>query len=872
MKEAIILCTAFLLALSGLVSAEPSVDSVAGALEHGQAATITGSGFGAKNPAAPLVWDDCEGITPTDRWDEALPDQAPDSDYNIQYRNSSYRGVETPHEYSSRYLVGGHYDTCPNQDQPKSRKGYSVSVSKNMTSDTTYAHWYQRMDPLWPDCVNPNHKFDSIQTGTSIYDNWGGIFAYVGYEGNEGYPCFGNTLRVKQDNPTWDDNPNAEDPSLGLVKNIKQEWVKHELLRYHGQQSDGWLEAYLDNHLVWEPREQDSTDRAANSAWWTDKYPSLDPGSYSIGGFYRYEYCAQGGTSGHADAFKYFDDIYLDTTMARVILADNENYSQATIVEPQPPTAWSDNSIDVTVNLGKITGDTAYLFVFDADNNRNGVGYTVTIGEGPACTDSDNDGYNSSQAGCGPADCNDSDPSVNPAAAEICGNGIDEDCSGEDEACANPNITSTSGTVSHGSTISISGSDFGSKDPVSPWLYDDFENGIDGTPVSGNSPEVGGAIYQQYDIDDPDLAYYDTDGQAYNGLQAYYQDDNLGDSTIDACYVEGQASQTRYLSYRFYRTGTETGVWKVDRQTSNLGNGYNNAPYDDPPNFGWWPNSESVGMYYNDCDNFYQGLSTAAALTVTNDEWHRIEQWIEISTVDTNDGTWQFWRDLSLAYSNTSHTNCLSSCSNGCQIDTWMFPGIVNEDVYAPPGPDWEWWVDCLYIDDTRMRVELGDDPVWDNCTERVIQLPHTTWNDTTIDITVKQGLFSDGETAYLFVIDENGDASEGYPVTIGSDCVDADSDGYNAPQIGCGVADCDDNNASINPGASEIIGNGIDEDCDGTDLEYMYHRADTSMDGCIVMVELVSFIDLWKVTASDIPMGELMEAIGLWRQGTGCS
>lgn len=45
----------------------------------------------------------------------------------------------------------------------------------------------------------------------------------------------------------------------------------------------------------------------------------------------------------------------------------------------------------------------------------------------------------------------------------------------------------------------------------------------------------------------------------------------------------------------------------------------------------------------------------------------------------------------------------------------------------------------------------------------------------------------------------------------IGNVCdLDKDGDGYNAP------FDCDDFNRFINPGATEIIGNGIDDDCDG--------------------------------------------------------
>jgi hypothetical protein len=44
--------------------------------------------------------------------------------------------------------------------------------------------------------------------------------------------------------------------------------------------------------------------------------------------------------------------------------------------------------------------------------------------------DKDRDGFTKEQG-----DCDDSDPSINPDATEICGDGIDQDCSGSDLSC-----------------------------------------------------------------------------------------------------------------------------------------------------------------------------------------------------------------------------------------------------------------------------------------------------------------------------------------------------------------------------------------------------------------------------------------------------
>jgi hypothetical protein len=49
-----------------------------------------------------------------------------------------------------------------------------------------------------------------------------------------------------------------------------------------------------------------------------------------------------------------------------------------------------------------------------------------------------------------------------------------------------------------------------------------------------------------------------------------------------------------------------------------------------------------------------------------------------------------------------------------------------------------------------------------------------------------------------------------------GGTCTDDDGDGYAVEGGSCGSVDCDDANPDVNPGALELCGNGVDDNCDG--------------------------------------------------------
>lgn len=79
-------------------------------------------------------------------------------------------------------------------------------------------------------------------------------------------------------------------------------------------------------------------------------------------------------------------------------------------------------------------------------------------------------------------------------------------------------------------------------------------------------------------------------------------------------------------------------------------------------------------------------------------------------------------------------------------------------------------------------------------------------------------GLFLGNAFTGLVVKPASYDNSNVKVVGGGANCFDRDGDGYFS-QSGCGtVLDCNDNNAGINPGATDICQNGIDENCNGID------------------------------------------------------
>jgi hypothetical protein len=180
---------------------------------------------------------------------------------------------------------------------------------------------------------------------------------------------------------------------------------------------------------------------------------------------------------------------------------------------------------------------------------------------------------------------------------------------------------------------------------------------------------------------------------------------------------------------------------------------------------------------YDSSDDFMQNLTTP--------EWARYEQWINGSDLDTFNGEWQYYawvkggtRKGAADLTNlVTKADCIWPWAEGSTSKTemhyffWMNSWFTTSS--TPARPTCKMYFDDLYIQlDTRSRIELGDQPVYWDCTEMVIQEP-AAWDASGITFKLNHGGFTASQTRYLFVINDNGQPGP-INATTNSDVVSA--------------------------------------------------------------------------------------------------
>lgn len=331
-----------------------------------------------------------------------------------------------------------------------------------------------------------------------------------------------------------------------------------------------------------------------------------------------------------------------------------------------------------------------------------------------------------------------------------------------------PVINTVAGNITAGQQITISGSGFGANGPHVV-LFDDFSQGSVGsvhptTAVVGNWSKAMCIVYA-----DPMLS---------NGRGARC----VGSSGQLTSVVTFPTTQEVFVSsYAYVPSGYKFPYSDSPHSFPSISamkhfwlmygsNGYSNTSEPDIYGPNW---TGAVWYRITSNDTPMAGFDTNHEVAWAWDEPVRWTLWAKGNN-DSISGTDGMFQGVSSSgHVEKSYTNYKAWFDSSYPVKGWNQLNIIG---YTRSGASFNngdnWVIDDVYVAtgaNAAARIEIGNAPTYSSCTKLALFTPDT-WSDNTITATVRQGHFSNGASAYLYVIDANGNANNsGIPITLGT-------------------------------------------------------------------------------------------------------
>lgn len=340
---------------------------------------------------------------------------------------------------------------------------------------------------------------------------------------------------------------------------------------------------------------------------------------------------------------------------------------------------------------------------------------------------------------------------------------------------ASPTISSV---TQQANTLSVAGFSFGTKPTTTPFYYSNFDSETTGQmPVGQISNLTAG---NQGTVQTNKVRSGSKSLEFNYSAIAGSSKENWKRNAID---LGAGGADNIYLSTWIYvDKGTSTCTswqWKnfIVTSESNLYFALNNSGATTLGFESWvytndrWGNTGSPYNYYWDfvtSKSIGSYSSTAPSDLFLWNQWQKVELYLQRSSSGgVADGKIYFNRiGRSSAIVNKTDAKTHVSGDN-----PWRYVDLSNGIASVVDGyVNFNVYMDDVYVDTTQARVELCDSSTWSARTHCEIQ-PTTAWtaDGSQIKANYNPGSFSNGQTAYVYVVDSNGAVSNGKSIIINS-------------------------------------------------------------------------------------------------------
>lgn len=334
-------------------------------------------------------------------------------------------------------------------------------------------------------------------------------------------------------------------------------------------------------------------------------------------------------------------------------------------------------------------------------------------------------------------------------------------------AAGAPLIQGVAGELSSGGTLVVTGSNFtrhknyGGADNYLPYLWETFD---DANPYVTNSKFTSGYSKLMSSENKVNSKNY-LKHQRLDLAETYttFLGESVKLSTMYNCKVNvaGLSARSEYFFSGWYMTqnintlidNTSNQIKTLDASPSNN----NNKIYFNLEGYAGYPR---YSMDIESYEKLYDGPVSTAAKDGT---WHRFDVYVSVPVADNSyTDIVKFWIDGRLTGVSKQVGLLYSTVNDVLPIDSVYYVNWINNSSNS------SFYIlsDDVFIDFTQARVELSESSVWDDTVQvhKELQIP-ISWEDGNIQIKVNQGSMTNLSDKFLFVVDENGAVSNGFPL-----------------------------------------------------------------------------------------------------------